>query len=64
MATLNGAGQVIQGTGEVFDHIALNYGCDDGYATEPSTTSQPWTVKYLPAMTKTPASLTVIAVWQ
>jgi hypothetical protein len=56
--------QVIQGTGELFDHLVLYYGCDDGYATEPSTTSEPWTVTYLPTRTKAPVSLTVIAAWE
>jgi hypothetical protein len=56
--------QVIQGTGEVSGRIVLNYGCDDGYATGPSMTSEPWTVTYLPTGTNTPASLTVIAAWE
>jgi len=56
--------EVIQGTGELFDHLVLSYGCDDGYATEPSTTSEPWTVMYLPAGTKAPVTLTVIAAWE
>jgi hypothetical protein len=56
--------QVIQGTGELLDHLVLSYGCDDGYATEPGTTAEPWTVTYLPAGSKAPVSLTVIAAWE
>jgi hypothetical protein len=56
--------QLIQGTGELFDHTVLYYGCDDGYASEPSTTSEPWTVTYVPTSTKTSTSRTVIAAWE
>jgi len=55
---------VIQGTGEVFAQQALNYGCDHGYASQPTASTQPWTVKYLPPGGSALKTLTVTSAWQ
>jgi hypothetical protein len=56
--------EVIQGTGSNFGKVGLNYGCNSGMASYPRTTSQPWTVSYLPTGAHALVTITVTTVWE
>jgi hypothetical protein len=56
--------QVIQGTGNVVDQVALNYGCSSGDATYPDTRSSQWTVSYLPSGATTLVTVAVTTAWE
>jgi hypothetical protein len=56
--------QVIQGTGNVIDQVALNYGCNSGDATYPDTSSPQWTVSYLPSGATTLVTVAVTNAWE
>jgi hypothetical protein len=54
--------EIIQGTASAPGY--LNYGCNVGTASNPSTTSQPWTVSYLPNGAQTKVTVDVATVWE
>jgi hypothetical protein len=53
--------EVIQGTATQDD---FNYGCKSGNASNPSTTSEPWTVRYLPNGAHVSVTMTVTTAWE
>jgi hypothetical protein len=53
---------VIQGTSSA--PFFFNYGCNQGTASKPTSTHEPWTVSYAPNGAHTPVTVTVITSWQ
>jgi hypothetical protein len=56
--------QVIQGTGNVVGQVTFNYGCNSGDATFPNTSTQAWTVTYLPTGATTSMTVEVTTAWE
>jgi hypothetical protein len=56
--------QVVQGTAPTFGQVGLNYGCERGNASPPSTASEPWTVKFLATGAHALTTVTVTSAWE
>jgi hypothetical protein len=52
---------LIEGTAQVADGVALNFGCSDGYASFPGTGTRPWTAGYAPSSSSPVAPIAVAA---